>query len=328
MVDSLRTRPLTRPVPQSQPRSGEPAPSEVTVEELRRAWVAVRDGCFRDPGHPVDRIIHLASTPTSRPQWCASAGELVIPVVGTAGSVGATTVALALATAAAQRAGPTTAAAAGEERVRVIECANAHRSGLAAASDAELGTDGDGWRHGRRAGVRLQRRCGELCVDNVLPTPGPGTDLWVTTVLDAGSEAESLIDGNGWLSEQVVGSPHLVIAAVATVPGLRRLEGVLELLAVAATPREGVVALLGPPRRRWPARLRGAPGRRTRELLDSPDAIVPIPEDRSLRVSGLETSPLPPAVLTAAERVLTRVAGEPDQATQPARSTAPSPEET
>lgn len=301
----------------------------MTVEELQRAWVAVREGCFRDLGSPTGRGSHHSPSWVSRREWHAGAGEQVIPVVGASGSVGATTVALALATAAAHRATSATPTAAGEERVRLVECADPRRSGLAAASDAELGTDGGGWRHGRRAGVRLQRRGGALPGDDVLPTPGDhDTNLWVTTVLDASSEVEGLIDRGGWLGEQIVGSPHLVIAAVATVPGLRRLERLLEVLASSAVPQDRVVAVLGPPRRRWPAPLRGEPGRRTRELLENPEAFVTVPEDRSLRVRGLDTTPLPADVLAAAESALTRATGRSDRLTQPVRTSTTTSEET
>ena len=102
----------------------------VGVDELRRAWLAVQAGDFRRP-HPKQRAVAPAS-PAASVEWTPASDELVIPVVGAAGSCGATTVALALATAA-------------KGRARVVECASASLSGLAAASTAELGADDHGW---------------------------------------------------------------------------------------------------------------------------------------------------------------------------------------
>ena len=105
----------------------------VAVEELLRAWHAVQDGAFRHPARPQDVApatpIATVAMPKPAERWTPTSGELVVPVVGAAGSCGATTVALALATVV-------------EGRARVVECASASLSGLAAASTAELGADG------------------------------------------------------------------------------------------------------------------------------------------------------------------------------------------
>ena len=72
----------------------------VAVEELRRAWHAVQDGAFRHPARPQDVApatpIATVAMPKPAERWTPTSGELVVPVVGAAGSCGATTVALAL----------------------------------------------------------------------------------------------------------------------------------------------------------------------------------------------------------------------------------------
>lgn len=114
----------------------------VGVDELRRAWLAVQAGDFRH-ARPKQRAVAPAS-PGAAMEWTSASDELVIPVVGSSGSCGATTVALALATAV-------------KGTARVVECTSASLSGLAAASTAELGADGHGWVHGTRDHVQLSR---------------------------------------------------------------------------------------------------------------------------------------------------------------------------
>ena len=71
---------------------------------------------------------------------------------------------------------------------------------------------------------------------------------------------------------------RVVLVTTATVPGLRRLEGVLHEL----DPRpDGVaVAVQGPRRRRWPREVASCIGPRTRFLLDQD--LVEVPRDPGL----------------------------------------------
>ncbi len=70
----------------------------VALEELRRAWLAVQAGDFRHPTKARTGTGASAIADVTR-AWTPASGERVVPVVGAAGSCGATTVALALATA-------------------------------------------------------------------------------------------------------------------------------------------------------------------------------------------------------------------------------------
>jgi len=114
----------------------------VSASELQRAWRAVQAGQFKEassgdkPFKPVE--------PSARPLWRPGEGEHVLPVVGCAGSLGASTTALGLACAAE---GPT----------RILECCSGTASGLVAASTLELGVHRSGWNRGTRGSVVVER---------------------------------------------------------------------------------------------------------------------------------------------------------------------------
>ena len=97
----------------------------------------------------------------------------------------------------------------------------------------------------------------------------------------------------------------MVLATTATIPGMRRLETALSLLGS----RRCVVAVLGPPRRRWPAAVAAALGPAGREL-DRAGRLVTVPVDRRLAVRGIDSTPLPGPVLGAARTVLGHVGPE------------------
>ena len=103
-----------------------------TVCELRRAWAALDAGQFAEAHEP--------QRPAQR--WTPAQGERVLAVIGAHGTAGASTLALAIATAAAP--------------ARVVECASTSRSGLVGAATAELGGR-DGWLRGTRDKVVLER---------------------------------------------------------------------------------------------------------------------------------------------------------------------------
>jgi hypothetical protein len=215
-----------------------------------------------------------------------------VPVVGAAGSCGATTVALALATVV-------------EGRARVVECASASASGLAAASTAELGADGHGWVHGTRDHVQLDRADGVRPTPDAVPTPSR-IDAPLVTVIDVGCQLEQLLAGHGWLASVLADAPTVVVVARATIPGLRRLESTLHLLDADRT----IAVVLGPARRRWPRPVTHSIGERTTVLIDA-GRLVEVPEDRTLALQGLTPEPLPAPLLTAAGVLLSHLEGNP-----------------
>ncbi len=95
----------------------------VSVGELQQAWIAVARGDFR-------------TLPPAEP-WPKGSSEQRLLVVGVAGQMGTSTVALALA----------------EDRgaARLVDCAPTSTSGLVGVCDRELGRDANGWWEGTGA---------------------------------------------------------------------------------------------------------------------------------------------------------------------------------
>lgn len=265
----------------------------VAVDELRRAWLAVQAGDFRHP-LPKGRPLPPASPPPAE-EWTPASGERVVPVLGGSGSCGATTVALALASAV-------------EGRARVVECASASASGLAAASTAELGADDHGWVHGTRDHVQLDRADGVRTHLDAVPTPSP-MEAPVVTVVDLGCQLERILADPGWLADLLADAPTIVVVARATVPGLRRLESALHTLDA----DRAIAAVVGPPRRRWPRPVAHSVGDLTGELIEA-GLLVEVPEDRTLAVHGLTPDPLPAGLLAAAGDLLSLIEGNPHHA--------------
>ena len=116
----------------------------VGVDELLRAHRSLMAGDFRR--HPPRTRSHAGWDPA----------EPVLPVVGAAGGTGASTLALALATAAGGR---------------VVECAGVTASGLVAAPTAELGRHDSGWLQGTRGTVLIERPA--LGPDHLRDVPVP-----------------------------------------------------------------------------------------------------------------------------------------------------------
>lgn len=280
----------------------------VAVGELKRAWSAVQAGAFRQSREagvapeapllartrPATPPALLARGPGVSSRWEPVLGERVLPVLGCAGSVGTTTVALAIATQAA----------AGGTATRVVECCTVTSSGLAAASTAELGLDPSGWVQGTRDQVLLERASHVLVSVDEVPCPAPidvrPVDL---TVLDIGWEIGQLVATASWLGDEIKDAPAVVVVARPTIPSFRRLEGALELLAGHVEAGHVTVGVIGPRRRKWTKGVEHSAGPRTRAALDS-GHVVEVPEDRVLAVAGLDSTPLPPGVLAAASKLL------------------------
>ena len=274
------TRPSTQPRP------------VVSVEELRLAWRAVQAGQFRR--RPPESAAQLTGANPARASHLLGQAweptEAVLPVLGCAGSVGASTLALALAIAAIDAIGP----------ARVVECCTATASGLAAASTAELGRHPSGWVQGSRDGVLLERASEILLAPDEVPLPSEAPHPLAATVLDVGWEPTQLLARPSWLADQLLQGRYVVAVTTATIPGLRRLEGTLALLDAVPVV---AAAVLGPRRRRWPRAVEHSMGALTRQL-DQARRLHQIPLDRGLAGRGLDSEALPTRLLTAAGRLL------------------------
>ncbi|WP_299520157.1 hypothetical protein [uncultured Serinicoccus sp.] len=261
--------------------------SVVSVAELQRAWLAVKGGRFRPGGTDLPpRRMHTPQAGAGEgAPW--NPGAPVLPVLGCHGSAGATTVAVAVATAL-------------ELPVRVVEASPAGTSGLTGFATAELGETGTGWVRGHRDLLVLDRLLDGYASPDQIPVPDPDPqDGPVLHVLDAGWPMGTLVRSAGWLSSSVLDADRVVLVTKATVPGLHRLEGVLHELD--PLPAGVAVAVQGPKRRRWPREAASCIGPRTSSLLEKD--LVEIPHDPGLAVRGLDTSPLPGGVLSAATTI-------------------------
>jgi hypothetical protein len=257
----------------------------VSVNELKRAWIAVQSGRFRT-GTGATRDLREPPSPPAGNPWEPGPGEQVLPVIGCAGSCGATTISLALAGAAAMPA-------------RVVECSTAGASGLAAASTAELGLHESGWTRGTHDGILLERASNVLMSIQEVPTPSVPDRPIALTVLDIGWEIGQILTTPAWLGGQVRGADLVVLASTATVPGLRRLESALDLLAGTST----CAAVIGPRPKKWPRPVACSAGPRTRALVEA-GRLVAVPEHRALAIKGLDATPLPASLLQAAATLL------------------------
>ena len=173
------------------------------VDELQRAARALQAGEFRPSG------------PRARPTQPWSPSGRTIIVAGAHRRSGTTTVALSLAHAL-------------HEAPRLVEAGPMHTSGLAAASNAELGeAERGGWRRSTRGEVLIERSTSDPA--HPLDAAHPADTDRGITVLDTGWDLITIADTEGWLSTATRTCPLLVVTA-ATVPGLRALELTLQTL--------------------------------------------------------------------------------------------------
>ena len=258
----------------------------VSVGELRRAWHALQDGQFRPrPQRSAQPLPRPGAGTMAR--W--SPTEPVLPVLGCVGQAGATTLAVALATVAGS--------------ARVLECCTATASGLTAAPTAELGRSDHGWVLGRRERVWVARTSGVLSSPADVPAPDrPPTDVDLT-VLDVGWDLGQVMASDGWINDQLAMAPTVIAVTTATIPGLRRLESALELLAPALV----VVAVAGSNPRRWPRALTASLGPLTAAATMQRPVVV-LAADKTLALRGLDSNPLPPSLLKAAQTLLQHAA--------------------
>lgn len=248
-----------------------------SVDDLRQKLRAMRSG---DPPRSESR--HAASTA----DWAPASGERVVLVCGCGGSSGATTVALALATAAG--------------RARVVETCGASSSGLPHAAGAELGETGGGWLRGVREKVVVERRPDPIRSPDRLPPPAPG-DVPVT-IIDSSWDLDAVLASAGWLGDLARSAPNVVLVSRATIPGLRRLETAVELVGES----RAVAVTVGA--KRWPRPVEQSAGAAVRRLAGR-ERVVHIPEVPTLALSGLTPDPLPPALIRPAHALLTLLEG-------------------
>jgi hypothetical protein len=260
----------------------------VGVDELKRAWQALNAGEFRTgSGAGKGR---LGRGTAAEDSWSPADGEHTIAVIGSAGSVGASSVALAAGLAAATP-------------VRVIECCSVTASGLAAASTAELGLHPTDWRQGKRDHVLLERASEILAGADQVPLPTEAQNETQLTILDIGWEAGQLLATDCWLAEAVRDADQIVLVTTATVPGMRRAGVAMDLLAGYWQPEQIALAIRGPRRKKWTRGLEHAGGPAVRRALDA-ERCVEIPEDREFAINGLDSRPIPAPLISAACHLL------------------------
>ncbi|MBN9618194.1 MAG: hypothetical protein J0H43_00410, partial [Actinobacteria bacterium] len=219
-------------------------------------------------------------------------------VIAAHSGAGASSVALAIADAVA----------ASGRLAGLVETAHPVRTGLVAAATAELGADPSGsWRRGLRchiggADITIARRASETAPDG-WPALSDGV-----VVVDLGLPSpESLA--------RVARSGCRVVAVCRpTVPGVRLMEQLLSALPTAPV----VIAAVGGGR--WPGEVSASLGPRLRALRAS-NAVVTVPTDRRLEVTGPTSSPLPKPVAAAGRSLLGLIdAAHPGDATASAQS--------
>src|SRR4051794_873113 len=197
-------------------------PRPMTVAAMRAAVIAIRAGKFDDVSDvdvvcggpaPGAAVADTAGQAHRHRLPCTRAdigGPVVLAVAGHAGA-GASTVAVAVAEGLAEG-----------RRVQLVDYAEPIRSGLAAASALELGTDGGGWRRGRRGRLDVLRLIQHPADGDLPPLPEP--DDAEGLVVDAGWPlTHALLDSPGSL----VGGAMVVVVIRVTVPAVRQVEHVL-----------------------------------------------------------------------------------------------------
>jgi len=246
------------------------APEQVQVEAAPHGGGAASIGTDR-PSGPV-RTNQPAVTPG------ADLNGAWVSVVAAHAGAGASTVALAIADAAA---------AAGRA-THLVETAHPTRSGLVAAANAELGVDAGGaWRRGSRGQVTIDRRAGDATPSGwpALTTPEDGL-----VVVDIGLPTPDS------LARLAISRCRIVVVCRPTVPGVRLAEQLLNSIT-------GPVIIASVGSGKWPGEVNASLGPRLRELRAA-NAVVTVPADRRLEVTGPTNSPLPKSVVTAGRSLL------------------------
>ena len=242
----------------------------LSVAEIQQAFRELRDRTDRYSG------------PTRGSQPAVTRGADLdgawVSVVAAHAGAGASTVALAIADAAA---------AAGRA-THLVETAHPTRSGLVAAANAELGPDASGaWRRGSRGQVTIDRRAG-----NDTPSGWP-----VLTASDDGLVVVDLgLPSPDSLTRLATSGCRIVVVCRPTVPGVRLAEQLLNSVT-------GPVIVASVGAGKWPGEVSASLGPRLRALRAA-NAVVTVPADRRLGVTGPTNYPLPKPVATAGRSLL------------------------
>ncbi len=284
-MNQLNRARLGRPGEQVDVRDGEdvdPATGQLlTVAELQVVLRAARARALPTllaAAVPVAGCTNAAAVPR-----IAAPSSPAVGVVAAHAGAGASTVALAIADAAAVEA----------RAVQLSEWCDPYRSGLASVTTSELGRPRDGsWCRGVRGAVVLDRRA-----DQTWPTGWPApVDAARLHVADLGQL------GAGQLPDGLA----LVLVCRASVPGFRSLEQLLRVADAVA------VAVVGPAR--WSGAVTATAGSRVRGLREK-GQLVRVPIDRSLESDGLTAAVLPKSLLAAGRQLVALIdAAHPDGA--------------
>lgn len=281
--------------------------TRASLEELQAAAAAARRGEFalhRPPvvAHTGDADASTTPAAARLPAPTAPAvhdtstwrprGPVVAVLAGHSGA-GASTVAVTLGEALA----------ADGSCVRIVEVADASRSGLAGATTAELGEDGTGWRRGRRGDIFIDRLAFRAAAVEQVPAPAPAPHPEELLVLDIGWPARDALAMPGWLATALASSA-LVVVCRPTVPGVRQTEYLLAELAEKATSTSIAVASIGPAR--WPGAATASAGPQLRAARET-GRVVTVPIDRRVETDGVSAEALPKALAAAGKALATAV---------------------
>ncbi len=233
-----------------------------------------------------------------------------VAVVGAHGGAGTSTVALALADAAA----------AGGQLVHLVGCGGPGGCGLLAAATVELGVDATGaWRTGRRGPrITIDRL---ITTDGTPQWPDPPATSGVLTVVD--TEA-----GAARTPGMLATAGAVLLVCRVSVPGVQYAEQLLgPLLEQDAGGRPVLLAALGPGR--WPGAVTSATGPLLRRL-SADRRVVTVPTDRDLLTHGPTGRALPRPVGRAGTALLQLLAATgalttPDPAAPTAHPLSPVP---
>jgi hypothetical protein len=219
-----------------------------------------------------------------------ASGHRSVVVVAAHPGAGASSVALAVAVVVAES----------DMCTHLVDCAAPNLSGLVASSDTELGTDGSGWRKGRRGSVTIHRPGAKSVAGPPLLTrTSARPDAGLALVLDpAWPSAEPAVAASRIID--LPESTELIVVTRVSVPGLRATEGLLAHL----PGRSPLIAAIGAGR--WPGVVTASCGPYVRAARAA-GRVVAAPLDPDLAVTGLSTDPLPRPLLAAA-RALARFA--------------------
>lgn len=197
----------------------------------------------------------------------AAAGAVIVSVLGAHPGAGATSVATALADAAAMNP---------DRRVTLLGLTPDGSQTIRGVADAEVESPVPGLREGRRRGIRVFARA----ADTRAECPDVTAVLGDVTIIDGPSPY----------------STRTVVVCRPTLPSAQLTERALH----AAGPR-AVLAVLGG--KRWPRPVEALLGPTIRRTSEE-DGIVFIPDNARLRVYGIDTNPTPAPVLAPAAHLL------------------------